>query len=104
MTALETLTGEVDDREVVLLHEGPGRACHLYVRLLRPFEMVLLDDAFPNPVKLSAFLASELGYSGACRFLHAHAVPPDSPLWDLNHSGYSPPEATALPATATSPR
>jgi hypothetical protein len=87
---MQEFSGIVNNKEVIILYEDDWKPCHLYVRVLEPFNIVKLDDTFPNAIKLSAFLASALATGPARDFLHDHNVPKESKLWDLNYSGWTP--------------
>lgn len=63
-------------------------AKHLYVKLTLQdgYEIVRHDDVYANLAAMSAHLVCELMYGPTYDLLERHAVPHDSPLWDLNHS------------------
>lgn len=86
---MQVFESRIDGKHVVVLYEADNKPCHLYVKL-EQFDVVRLDDTFPNAMKLSAFLACELLYGHAVDFLHDHGVPKESQLWHLNHSGWCP--------------
>ena len=87
---MNMLSGRIGNKEIVILYEGDWSPCHLYIKLLEPFEMVLTDDTFPNLWKLSADFACDVATGPARDFLHDHNVPKESMLWSLNHAGWAP--------------
>lgn len=86
---MQMFESTIDGLEVILLYQGEDRPVHLYVRVIA-FDLVRIDEEFPNPVVASAFLRAELTYQDARQFLEMHGVPTSSQLWHLNHDG--PPE------------
>lgn len=88
---MRILEGIVNDHEITIMVDNEWKPCYLKIRLVQPVELVLIDDDFPNARMLSASLSCRIGYGPACDFLHAHGVPKESQLWNLNHEGWAPP-------------
>lgn len=83
-----------DEKQIAIMVDDEWKPCWMVIRLGAPFNISTLDQEFPNARSLSASLACELGVGPARDLLHKHAVPQDSHLWDLNHHGYAPPQAS----------
>jgi hypothetical protein len=91
-----TIDAQVLEYQVSVSVENENKPCLMQIRLLQPWDMVIVDGEFPNAKCLSAQLASTLGYGPACDLLHAFDVPRTSMLWHLNHEGWSPPVAETV--------
>lgn len=78
------LYGRVDDAEILL----DQAACHLLIsKRLGECWIDTLDYRARNLRVLAEHLSDGVGYGPAVTFLTEAGVPPDSPLWTLNHKG-----------------
>lgn len=83
---IEIVDTTQDGYRITIWYDGEDKPCYLKSEIIS-YGIVRIDDVFPNPVKASAHLASEVGYGPACGILNRAGIPKTSQLWHLNHSG-----------------
>lgn len=91
---MEYYSGTYGNHTAEVLYQGEGKSCWLRVVLRIPeleIEIIRSDELVVNPLVLSAWLESDIGYSNACEFLYDNNVDPKSQLWFLNHNYYPGP-------------
>ena len=87
---MQLIHAKIDgEKEVTIIHEGNGKPCYMQIKYVGEWDIISVDDNFPNLRVLSTVLACELLYGPAVDLLHTFNVPAESDLWFLNHSGYS---------------
>lgn len=78
---------EINGYKVIITCDNKNKKFHMKIILIA-FDLVLVDDYYPNEIMLSADLRDKISFDAASKLLLNNNVPYTHPLWDLNHSGF----------------